>query len=119
MKLTLPNRRRARQAANDGAVRRAEELELSQDDLDSKRLIFGEHYMTVAVYARTRAALDDICAEVLNIAASTGIDLISEGCGARAHYMARHPDNTGARSRKLLPHRRNSFRKKRLSALVF
>ncbi|WP_112324229.1 TraG/VirB4 family ATPase [Oceanibium sediminis] len=91
---------RLMQAANDGAVSLAEELELAQDDLESKRLIFGEHHMTVAVYARTRAALDDICAEVRNIAASTGINLISEGFGARAHYMAQHPGNTGARSRK-------------------
>ncbi|WP_306043780.1 type IV secretion system protein B4 [Mameliella sp. MMSF_3455] len=91
---------RLMQAANDGAVSLAEELELAQDDLESKRLIFGEHHMTVAVYATTRAALDDICAEVRNIAASTGINLISEGFGARAHYMAQHPGNTGARSRK-------------------
>ncbi|WP_435260193.1 type IV secretion system protein B4 (plasmid) [Thioclava sp. FR2] len=91
---------RLMQAANDGAVSLAEELELAQDDLESKRLIFGEHHMTVAVYARTRAGLDDICAEVRNIAASTGINLISEGFGARAHYMAQHPGNTGARSRK-------------------
>ena len=91
---------RLMQAANDGAVSLAEELELAQDDLESKRLIFGEHHMTVAVYARTRAALDDICAEVRNIAASTGINLISESFGARAHYMAQHPGNTGARSRK-------------------
>ncbi|WP_425100989.1 type IV secretion system protein B4 [Tropicibacter sp. S64] len=91
---------RLMQAANDGAVSLAEELELAQDDLESKRLIFGEHHMTVAVYARTRAELDDICAEVRNIAASSGINLISEGFGARAHYMAQHPGNTGARSRK-------------------
>ena len=91
---------RLMQAANDGAVSLAEELELAQDDLESKRLIFGEHHMTVAVYAKTRAALDDICAEVRNIAASAGINLISEGFGARAHYMAQHPGNTGARSRK-------------------
>lgn len=91
---------RLMQAANDGAVSLAEELEFAQDDLESKRLIFGEHHMTVAVYARTRAALDDMCAEVRNIAASTGINLISEGFGARAHYMAQHPGNTGARSRK-------------------
>lgn len=91
---------RLMEAANDGAVSLAEELELAQDDLESKRLIFGEHHMTVAVYARTRAALDDICAEVRNIAASTGINLISEGFGARAHYMAQHPGNSGARSRK-------------------
>ncbi len=45
---------RLMQAANDGAVSLAEELELAQDDLESKRLIFGEHHMTVAVYDKTR-----------------------------------------------------------------
>ncbi|MBW7862617.1 MAG: type IV secretion system protein B4 [Rhodocyclaceae bacterium] len=91
---------RLMQAANDGAVSLAQELELAQDDLESKRLIFGEHHMTVAVYARTQPALDDIAAEIRNISATSGINFISEGFGARAHYMAQHPGNTGARSRK-------------------
>jgi len=91
---------RLMQAANDGAVSLAQELELAQDDLESKRLIFGEHHMTVAVYARSRERLADICAEIRNISASSGINLISEGFGSRAHFMAQHPGNTGARSRK-------------------
>lgn len=91
---------RLMQAANDGAVSLAQELELAQDDLESKRLIFGEHHMTVAVYARTQTALDDIAAEIRNISATSGINLISEVFGARAHFMAQHPGNTGARSRK-------------------
>jgi type IV secretion system protein VirB4 len=91
---------RLMQAANDGAVSLAQELELAQDDLESKRLIFGEHHMTVAVYARSQAALDDIASEIRNIAATSGINLISEAFGARAHFMAQHPGNTGARSRK-------------------
>ena len=56
--------------------------------------------MTVAVYARSQAALDDIAAEIRNISATSGINLISEAFGARAHFMAQHPGNTGARSRK-------------------
>lgn len=91
---------RLMQAANDGAVSLAQELELAQDDLESKRLIFGEHHMTVAVYARTQPALADIAAEIRNISATSGINLISEAFGARAHFMAQHPGNTGARSRK-------------------
>jgi len=88
------------QAANDGAVSLAQELELAQDDLESKRLIFGEHHMTVAVYARSQAALDDIASEIRNISATSGINLISEAFGCCAHFMAQHPGNTGARSRK-------------------
>ncbi|MCA0206896.1 MAG: type IV secretion system protein B4 [Proteobacteria bacterium] len=91
---------RLMQAANDGAVSLAQELELAQDDLESKRLIFGEHHMTVAVYARSQSALDDISAEIRNISATSGINLISEAFGARAHFMAQHPGNTAARSRK-------------------
>ena len=91
---------RLMQAANDGAVSLAQELELAQDDLESKRLIFGEHHMTVAVYARSQAALDDIASEIRNIAATSGINLISEAFGCCAHFMAQHPGNAGARSRK-------------------
>ncbi len=86
---------RLMQAANDGAVSLAQELELAQDDLESKRLIFGEHHMTVAVYARTRGQLDDIAAEIRNISATSGINLISEAFGARAHFMAQHPGKPG------------------------
>jgi type IV secretion system protein VirB4 len=91
---------RLMQAANDGAVSLAQELELAQDDLESKRLIFGEHHMTVAVYARSQAALDDIASEIRNISATSGINLISEAFGCCAHFMAQHPGNSGARSRK-------------------
>lgn len=91
---------RLMQASKDGAVSLEAELAEAQDDLEARRLIFGDHHMTVAVYARTPAHLDEICAEVRNIAASSGINLISESFGARAHYMAQHPGNSAARSRK-------------------
>ena len=48
---------RLMQAANDGAVSLAQELELAQDDLEAKRLIFGEHHMTVP--AALDAATDE------------------------------------------------------------
>jgi type IV secretion system protein VirB4 len=56
--------------------------------LEPKRLIFGEHHRTVAVYARSPAALDDIAAEIRNVSATSGINLISEAYGARAYFMA-------------------------------
>ena len=91
---------RLMQAANDGGVSLGQEVGIGQDGLEFKSLIFGEHHMTVAVYARTQTALDDIAAEIRNISATSGINLISEAFGARAHFMAQHPGNTGARSRK-------------------
>jgi type IV secretion system protein VirB4 len=108
---------RLMQAANDGAVSLAQELELAQDDLESKRLIFGEHHMTVAVYARSQAALDDIAAEIRNISATSGINLISEAFGAqgafhgaasgeyrRAQPQGRDHEPQLRRSRHLPPH---------------
>jgi type IV secretion system protein VirB4 len=96
----IKREQRLRRASDDGARSLAMELEDALDDLESKRLSFGDHHMTVTVFAESEARLDAIAGEIRTIAASEGVTLVSEGFAARTHYFAQHPGNGTMRSRK-------------------
>lgn len=96
----IKRQQRLMKASDDGAISLTEELIDALDDLESKRLSFGEHHMTVTVFAETEDKLDAIAAEIRNIAASEGVTLVSEGFAARTHYFGQHPGNGQMRSRK-------------------
>ena len=96
----IKRQQRFMKASDDGAISLAEELVDALDDLESKRLSFGDHHMTVTVFAETEEKLEAIAAEVRNIAASEGVNLVNESFAARTHYFAQHPGNGQMRSRK-------------------
>jgi len=96
----IKRQQRLMKASDDGAISLAEELVDALDDLESKRLSFGDHHMTVTVFAETEEKLENIAAEVRNIAASEGVNLVNESSAARTHYFAQHPGNGQMRSRK-------------------
>ena len=89
-----------RASASDGAFSLTDELPTALDDLESQRLSFGDHHMTVTVFAKSEEKLEAIAAEVRNIAASEGVNLVNESFAARTHYFAQHPGNGQMRSRK-------------------
>ena len=96
----IKREQRLRRASDDGARSLAAELEDALDDLESKRLSFGEHHMSVTVFADTLERLEGIAGEVRNTAATEGVNLVSEAFAARTHYFAQHPGNGAKRSRK-------------------
>ncbi|MGB6229675.1 MAG: hypothetical protein WBF53_06060, partial [Litorimonas sp.] len=96
----IKREQRLRRASDDGARSLAAELEDALDDLESKRLSFGEHHMTVTVFADSESQLDAIAGEVRNTAASEGVNLVNEAFAAKTHYFAQHPGNGAKRSRK-------------------
>ena len=96
----IKREQRLRRASDDGARSLAAELEDALDDLESKRLSFGEHHMSVTVFADTPERLEAIAGEVRNTAATEGVNLVSEGFAARTHYFAQHPGSGAKRSRK-------------------
>lgn len=91
---------RLRASANDGAVSLLEELPTALDDLESKRLSFGDHHMSVAVFADSEEKLANIGGEIKNTASTEGVNLIAEGFASATHFFAQHPGNGHARSRK-------------------
>jgi type IV secretion system protein VirB4 len=96
----IKRQQRLMKASDDGAISLAEELVEALDDLESKRLSFGDHHMTVTVFAETEEKLEAIAAEVRNIAATQGVNLVNESFAARTHFFAQHPGNGQMRSRK-------------------
>ncbi|MBU2934505.1 type IV secretion system protein B4 [Pacificibacter marinus] len=96
----IKRQQRLMKASDDGAISLAEELVDALDDLESKRLSFGDHHMTVTVFAETEEKLEAIAAEVRNIAIGEGVNLVNESFAARTHYFAQHPGNGQMRSRK-------------------
>ncbi|WP_308917187.1 type IV secretion system DNA-binding domain-containing protein [Jannaschia sp. LMIT008] len=96
----IKREQRLRRASDDGARSLAAELEDALDDLESKRLSFGEHHMSVTIFADTLERLESIAGEVRNTAATEGVNLVSEAFAAKTHYFAQHPGNGSKRSRK-------------------
>lgn len=91
---------RMMRSADDAAISLQDELVQAGDDLASQRLIFGDHHMTVAVFADSEAKLDTISAEIRNIAATAGVKMLSEPYATRAHVFAQHPGNAAYRARR-------------------
>ena len=96
----IKKQQRLMKAADDGALSLEAELVEALDDLESKRLSFGDHHMTVTVFADTLEELDSIAGEVRNTAATEGVNLVNEAFAARTHFFAQHPGNSAKRSRK-------------------
>ncbi len=96
----LKRQKRLMRSVEDGALSLLAELDEAHDDLESRRLVFGDHHMTVTVFANTPAELDGLASEVRNIAASRGVSLINEAFAAQAHYFAQHPGNAPLRARR-------------------
>lgn len=96
----IKKQQRLMRAADDGAVSLEAELVEALDDLESKRLSFGDHHMTVTVFASSLEDLDTIAGEVRNTAATEGVSMVNEAFAARTHFFAQHPGNSSKRSRK-------------------
>ncbi|MFC5567097.1 type IV secretion system protein B4 [Rubellimicrobium aerolatum] len=96
----IKRQKRLMRTGEDGALSLLAELDEAHDDLESRRLIFGEHHMTVTVFAATPGELDSLASEVRNIAAEQGVSLVSESFAGQTHYFAQAPGNAVMRSRK-------------------
>ncbi|RLQ84958.1 type IV secretion system protein B4 [Notoacmeibacter ruber] len=91
---------RLRRAGDDGAASLLEEMPHALDDLETGRLAFGHHHMTVSVFAESESQLESVGAEIRNIATMEGMTLVNESFAAKTHFFAQHPGNGLKRSRK-------------------
>ncbi|WP_298864449.1 type IV secretion system protein B4 [uncultured Sulfitobacter sp.] len=96
----IKKQQRLMRAAEDGAISLEAELIDALDDLESKRLSFGDHHMSVTVFASSIDDLASIAGEVRNTAAIEGVNLVNEAFAAQTHFFAQHPGNAAKRSRK-------------------
>ena len=102
-------RRTARQmgAADDAAISLQQQLIEAGDDLASGRISFGTHHCTVAVFTKTRPALESAVALIARSGQEDGGVFVREDIGARTAYFAQHPGNAAYRARAAMISSRN------------
>lgn len=90
---------RQMRAADDAAVSLRDQLAIAADDMESGRIAFGEHHLSIAIYANTKDQLEKGVAQVKRIAQEASIVLIRENMALKATYFAQHPGNFSYRPR--------------------
>jgi type IV secretion system protein VirB4 len=87
-------------AADDAAVSLREQLTVAADDMESGRIAFGDHHLSVAIYAHDKDLLEQGVAQVKRIGQEVSTVLIRENMALKATYFAQHPGNFSYRVRK-------------------
>lgn len=87
-------------AADDAAVSLREQLTVAADDMESGRIAFGNHHLSIAIYADSKDQLEQGVAQVKRIGQESSIVLIRENMALKATYFAQHPGNFSYRARK-------------------
>jgi type IV secretion system protein VirB4 len=88
-------------AADDMAVSIERQLFEAADAVESGIAGFGDHQMTLSVYAESLKALDEKLARIRGIAHQSGIRLEREVFGLAATFFATHPGNMDYRMRAM------------------
>lgn len=91
---------RQMRSAEDAAVSLREQLEEAADDQESGRVAFGDHHLSIAVYARSEAQLEQAAAQVKRIGQDMGAVIVRERMALKASYFAQAPGNFSYRPRR-------------------
>ncbi len=91
---------RQMRAADDAAISLREQLTEAADDMESGRIAFGDHHLSVAIYANSKDQLEQGVAQVKRIGQEVSTVLIRENMALKATYFAQHPGNFSYRARK-------------------
>jgi type IV secretion system protein VirB4 len=90
------------QASDDLAASIADQLLDAADAVESGRLGFGDHQMTVTLFAPTIEALEQKVAEVRGVAQQAGVQLVRDRVGLETTFFASHPGNMDYRCRAMM-----------------
>ncbi len=90
---------RQMKASDDAAVSLRDQLEEAADDLESGRITFGNHHLSVAVYAESQDLLEKAVAQVKRVAQEISAVVVRENMALKATYFAQHPGNFSYRPR--------------------
>ncbi|MCA1409028.1 VirB4 family type IV secretion system protein [Ensifer sp. IC3342] len=86
-------------SAGDKAASQVEELEAAMDDLESNRFVFGEHHLTLSVFASSVKELTDNLAKARAHLTTGGAVVAREDLGLEAAWWAQLPGNFRYRAR--------------------
>ena len=84
---------RRMRSADDEAISLRQGLTDAKDDVAAGRAAFGEHHLTVTVWAATPAALNEAVAEAQSAFTDMGIIAVREDVNLEAAYWAQFPGN--------------------------
>ncbi|WP_254655194.1 MULTISPECIES: type IV secretion system protein B4 [Sulfitobacter] len=87
-------------ASDDAAVSLREELVVAADDQEAGRIGFGDHHLSVAVYADDRDTLEQAAAQIKRVGQEIMAVIVRENMALKATYFAQSPGNFGYRARK-------------------
>ncbi|MDP5218823.1 type IV secretion system protein B4 [Ruegeria sp. 2205SS24-7] len=91
---------RQMRAADDAAVSLREQLLDAADAQEAGRIAFGDHHLSIAVYAPDPAALEHAAAEIKRLGQEIMAVIVRENMALKATYFAQAPGNFGYRARK-------------------
>ena len=91
---------RQMRAADDAAVSLRDQLMEAADDQEAGRIAFGDHHLSVAVYAPDKETLEQAAAEVKRLGQEIMAVIVRENMALKATYFAQAPGNFGYRARK-------------------
>lgn len=87
-------------ASDDAAVSLREQLGQAADDQEAGRIAFGDHHLSIAVYAPDRDTLEPAAAQIKRVGQEIMSVIIRENMALKATYFAQSPGNFGYRARK-------------------
>ncbi len=91
---------RQMRAADDAAVSLRDQLMEAADDQEAGRIAFGDHHLSIAVYAPDRKTLEHAAAEIKRLGQEVMAVIVRENMALKATYFAQAPGNFGYRARK-------------------
>ena len=87
-------------ASDDAAVSLRDQLALAADDQEAGRIAFGDHHLSIAVYAPDRDTLERAAAQIKRVGQEIMAVIVRENMALKATYFAQSPGNFGYRARK-------------------
>ena len=87
-------------ASDDAAVSLREQLATAADDQEAGRIAFGDHHLSIAIYAPDRDTLERAAAQIKRVGQEIMAVVVRENMALKATYFAQSPGNFGYRARK-------------------
>ena len=87
-------------ASDDAAVSLRDQLAIAADDQEAGRIAFGNHHLSIAVYAESREMLERAAAQIKRAGQEIMAVIVRENMALKATYFAQHPGNFGYRARR-------------------
>ncbi len=91
---------RQMRAADDAAVSLRDQLMEAADDQEAGRIAFGDHHLSIAVYAPDQPTLEQAAAEIKRLGQEIMAVIVRANMALKATYFGQAPGNYGYRARK-------------------